>query len=89
MTATFVERAPMWDFWVDRGGTFTDVVARDPAGGLQAAKLLSENPEAYPDAAVEAIRRFLEVPRGAPIPAGPDRCGEDGHHCRHQRAAGA
>ncbi|MBA3517027.1 MAG: 5-oxoprolinase, partial [Rhizobiales bacterium] len=58
-----------WDFWVDRGGTFTDVVARDPEGRLQAMKLLSENPEAYRDAAVEAIRRFLRVPPGAPVPA--------------------
>jgi 5-oxoprolinase (ATP-hydrolysing) len=61
--------AGTWDFWVDRGGTFTDVVARDPAGALHAAKLLSDNP-AYRDAAVEAIRRFLDVPPGAPIPHG-------------------
>jgi 5-oxoprolinase (ATP-hydrolysing) len=59
-----------WDFWVDRGGTFTDVVARDPEGGLHTAKLLSENPGAYRDAAVEAIRRLLGVPPGAPVPAG-------------------
>ncbi|MHA1189342.1 MAG: hydantoinase/oxoprolinase family protein, partial [Alphaproteobacteria bacterium] len=60
-----------WDFWVDRGGTFTDVVARDPGGNLSATKLLSENPAAYPDAALEAIRRFLDVPVGTPLP--PDR----------------
>ena len=59
-----------WDFWVDRGGTFTDVIARAPDGALQAMKLLSENPEAYPDAAIEAIRRFLKVAAGAPIPSG-------------------
>ena len=61
---------PLWDFWIDRGGTFTDVVARDPAGRIQATKLLSENPGAYRDAAVEAIRRTLGVPTGAPLPPG-------------------
>ena len=61
---------PLWDFWIDRGGTFTDVVARDPAGRIRATKLLSENPGAYRDAAVEAIRRTLDVPTGAPLPAG-------------------
>lgn len=48
-----------WDFWIDRGGTFTDVVGRDPQGGLNPLKLLSENPEAYADAAIEGIRRLL------------------------------
>jgi len=48
---------PPWDFWIDRGGTFTDVVGRDPAGNLHPLKLLSENPEAYGDAAIEGIRR--------------------------------
>jgi 5-oxoprolinase (ATP-hydrolysing) len=58
-----------WSFWIDRGGTFTDIVARRPDGGIEAAKLLSENPEAYPDAALEGIRRFLGVASDAPIPA--------------------
>ncbi len=49
----------VWDFWIDRGGTFTDVVGRDPDGGLHPLKLLSENPEAYEDAAIEGIRRLL------------------------------
>ncbi|MFD1880931.1 hydantoinase B/oxoprolinase family protein [Paracoccus pacificus] len=49
----------VWDFWIDRGGTFTDVVGRDPDGGLHALKLLSENPESYPDAAIEGIGRLL------------------------------
>ena len=62
--------AGKWDFWVDRGGTFTDVVARDPRGRLAALKLLSENPGVYDDAAVEAIRRLLSVEPGAPIPSG-------------------
>ena len=57
-----------WQFWIDRGGTFTDVVARDPAGALHTHKLLSENPEQYGDAALAAIRHFLGVEPGAPIP---------------------
>ena len=48
-----------WDFWIDRGGTFTDVVGRRPDGSLVAHKLLSENPEAYTDAAVQGIRDLL------------------------------
>jgi len=48
-----------WQFWIDRGGTFTDVIALHPDGRLEAAKLLSENPEQYADAAAEGIRRFV------------------------------
>ncbi|MBL4848332.1 MAG: hypothetical protein JKY65_22665, partial [Planctomycetes bacterium] len=48
-----------WQFYVDRGGTFTDVVARDPAGTLHVQKLLSENADRYPDAALEAVRLAL------------------------------
>jgi 5-oxoprolinase (ATP-hydrolysing) len=48
-----------WDFWIDRGGTFTDIVARQPDGTLVAHKLLSENPEAYRDAAVQGIRELM------------------------------
>ncbi|MFA5899275.1 MAG: hydantoinase B/oxoprolinase family protein [Hyphomicrobium sp.] len=58
-----------WQFFIDRGGTFTDVVARAPDGHLMARKLLSENPGAYDDAALEAIRQFLGVASGAPIPS--------------------
>jgi 5-oxoprolinase (ATP-hydrolysing) len=50
---------PRWQFWIDRGGTFTDVVAKQPDGSLRTEKLLSENPEQYKDAAVEGIRRLL------------------------------
>ena len=56
-----------WQFWVDRGGTFTDLVGRAPDGALHTTKLLSENPELYEDAAVEGIRRLMGVrdfPRG-------------------------
>jgi 5-oxoprolinase (ATP-hydrolysing) len=56
-----------WQFWIDRGGTFTDVVGRAPGGALHTLKLLSENPEQYRDAAVEGIRRLLQLPAGAPI----------------------
>jgi 5-oxoprolinase (ATP-hydrolysing) len=59
-----------WQFWVDRGGTFTDIVARDPSGALSAHKLLSENPERYRDAAVAGIRGVLGLADGAPIPPG-------------------
>src|SRR5215475_12705205 len=59
-----------WDFWIDRGGTFTDVIGRRPDGSLVAHKLLSENPEAYRDAAVQGIRNLLGLAPGAPIPPG-------------------
>lgn len=60
-----------WDFWIDRGGTFTDVVGRDPPGELHARKVLSENPEAYRDRdAVYGIRLHLGLANGDPIPAG-------------------
>jgi 5-oxoprolinase (ATP-hydrolysing) len=59
-----------WEFWIDRGGTFTDIVGRRPDGSLVAHKLLSENPEAYRDAAVQGIRELLGLGRGEPIPDG-------------------
>ncbi len=59
-----------WDFWIDRGGTFTDVIGRDPGGRLHTRKLLSENPEAYKDAAVAGIRGLLGLSATAPIPPG-------------------
>jgi len=58
-----------WQFWIDRGGTFTDVVARDSSGRLRTRKLLSHNPEHYADAAVQGIRDLLGLSRGAPIPS--------------------
>ena len=58
------------DFWIDRGGTFTDIVGRRPDGTLVAHKLLSENPEAYRDAAVQGIRDLLGLAKGEPIPQG-------------------
>src|SRR5215467_10733207 len=59
-----------WQFWVDRGGTFTDVVARRPDGALVTHKLLSENPARYPDAAVAGIRALLGLAAGDPFPTG-------------------
>ncbi len=62
--------AACWDFWIDRGGTFTDVIGRDPSGNLHARKLLSENPGAYRDAAVQGIRDHIGLRTGESIPAG-------------------
>lgn len=62
-----------WQFWIDRGGTFTDIVAVTPEGRLSALKLLSAAPHLYADAATEGIRRFLGLPPGASIPAGQVR----------------
>ncbi len=61
--------AGRWQFWIDRGGTFTDVVARDPEGRLHTRKLLSENPERYRDAALQGIRELLGAADDAPIPS--------------------
>ncbi len=58
----------LWHFWIDRGGTFTDVIGRSPDGVETSLKLLSTS-SAYPDTAVEAMRRLLETPSGTPFPA--------------------
>ncbi|MGU3398936.1 hydantoinase B/oxoprolinase family protein [Brucellaceae bacterium D45D] len=63
-------RRGVWDFWIDRGGTFTDIIGRDPEGVLHARKVLSENPVAYKDAAVHGIRLHLGLKTGEPVPAG-------------------
>lgn len=59
--------AKRWQFWIDRGGTFTDIVARRPDGGITTHKLLSENPEQYKDAAVAGIRHLLGLEPGQPV----------------------
>ncbi|WP_297491738.1 hydantoinase B/oxoprolinase family protein [Acidocella sp.] len=59
-----------WQFWIDRGGTFTDIVARMPDGTLLTRKLLSEDPERYDDAALAGIRGFLGLTPNKPIPRG-------------------
>ncbi|MCU0948011.1 MAG: 5-oxoprolinase, partial [Porphyrobacter sp.] len=62
-----VANPPAWRFAVDRGGTFTDVVATTPDGRLVTAKLLSENPAHYADAASEAVRRLMAEHGEGPI----------------------
>jgi 5-oxoprolinase (ATP-hydrolysing) len=57
-----------WQFWIDRGGTFTDIVARRPDGRLVVHKLLSDNPEQYRDAALQGMRDLLGLPADAPLP---------------------
>src|SRR4029453_9952408 len=63
-----IEQQAGWEFWIDRGGTFTDIVARRPDGSLVTHKLLSDNPERYPDAAVAGIRELLGCAAGDPLP---------------------
>ncbi|MGB3264850.1 MAG: hydantoinase B/oxoprolinase family protein [Microcoleus sp.] len=69
MNADFADRTS-WQFWIDRGGTFTDIVAQKPDGKLVIHKLLSENPDRYTDAAVQGIRDILGIGAGESIPAG-------------------
>ena len=73
-----------WEFWIDRGGTFTDIIGRTPAGQLVTLKLLSENPERYADAASAGMEALMDAPRRG---AGLGR--QDGDDGRHQCAAGA
>ncbi len=63
-----------WQFWIDRGGTFTDIVAKRPDGTLTTHKLLSENPEQYKDAAVAGIRHLLGLKPGEPVTPGLVEC---------------
>ncbi|KQY66773.1 MULTISPECIES: hydantoinase B/oxoprolinase family protein [unclassified Brevundimonas] len=69
MSASSISARDGWRFWIDRGGTFTDIVARAPGGRLETRKLLSDNPEQYADAAVEGVRRILDAAPG-PLPEG-------------------
>jgi 5-oxoprolinase (ATP-hydrolysing) len=70
MTTSPGERGtPAWSIWIDRGGTFTDIIGRDGAGRLHTLKLLSTS-DAYADAAVEGMRRMLGAAPGAPFPTG-------------------
>ena len=57
-----------WQFWIDRGGTFTDVIGKNPAGKILAHKLLSENSRQYPDAAIQGIRDLLGLHNSDEIP---------------------
>lgn len=69
MTQNGSLKPPIWQFWIDRGGTFTDIVGKDPDGGEHALKLLSENPTAYDDAAIEGMRRLIRSAPGIPLPS--------------------
>ncbi|MEG5058107.1 hydantoinase B/oxoprolinase family protein [Microcoleus sp. A2-C5] len=69
LNADFPDRTS-WQFWIDRGGTFTDIVAQKPDGKLVIHKLLSENPDRYTDAAVQGIRDILGIAAGESIPVG-------------------
>ena len=62
-----IRSSDRWQFWIDRGGTFTDVVGKRPDGTLVTYKLLSENPEQYRDAAVAGIRHLLGLKKNEPI----------------------
>jgi 5-oxoprolinase (ATP-hydrolysing) len=63
-----------WQFWIDRGGTFTDVVGRRPDGSIVTTKLLSENPEQYTDAAIEGVRRLLGLATQSALPVAEIAC---------------
>ena len=67
LSTNHADMTTRWQFWIDRGGTFTDIVGRTPGGELRTLKLLSDDPEHYADAAVEGIRRLLGLAAGAPI----------------------
>ena len=69
MTRSSADPPSRWQFWIDRGGTFTDIVARRPDGALVTHKLLSEDPERYDDAAVAGIRELLDLAPDAAVPA--------------------
>ena len=63
------KKIEQWQVWIDRGGTFTDLVAKKPDGTLVSHKILSENPEQYKDAAIQGIRDLLEIDKNQPIPS--------------------
>jgi 5-oxoprolinase (ATP-hydrolysing) len=67
MNTPSLQDSRRWQFWIDRGGTFTDVVGRRPDGALVTHKLLSDNPEQYRDAAVAGIRHLLGLQAGEPV----------------------
>ena len=67
MTSSATRSSSRWQFWIDRGGTFTDIVAKKPDGAIVTHKLLSENPEQYKDAAVAGIRHLLGLAPGEAV----------------------
>jgi 5-oxoprolinase (ATP-hydrolysing) len=68
MVTIMTNATKQWQFWVDRGGTFTDIVACDPAGKITTDKLLSDNPSHYQDAAIHGIHRLMSIPSTEPLP---------------------
>ena len=70
MSTSLMDAPAPWQIWIDRGGTFTDLVACTPDGDLVSHKLLSENPEQYEDAALQGIRDLVGIKKGQPIPTG-------------------
>ena len=81
--ASSAARDGRWDFFVDRGGTFTDVIGKAPDGSLHPRKLLSENPGVYDDAALEGIRQSLGIEIGGAIPM--SRCSRTARRWRPTR----
>ena len=63
------KRDRKWQFWIDRGGTFTDIVAQKPDGAIAIHKLLSEHPDRYQDAPLQGIRDLMGLASDEPIPA--------------------
>ena len=78
-----------WDFWIDRGGTFTDIVAGSPGGTVYSLKLLSENPEHYDDAAVHGIRKLMGLNAFRAYPSRQHQCSQNGNYSGYQRTPGA
>ena len=74
-----------WEFYIDRGGTFTDVVAKTPAGKIIVHKLLSENPEQYQDAPIQGIRDLMSIPQHRPHSHRTNRSSQNGNDGSHQR----
>jgi 5-oxoprolinase (ATP-hydrolysing) len=87
MTTDLIPTGDRCDFWIDRGGTFTDIIACDHDGQVRTLKLLSQS-DAYEDAAVEAIRRPARHGARRTVAELAHRRDPHGHHGRHQRAAG-
>ena len=68
MSNSLSDNNNQWQFWIDRGGTFTDIVAQRPDGEIIVHKLLSENPDRYLDAPIQGIRDMLGITQSEPIP---------------------
>lgn len=69
VSSAFAKNSAHWQFWIDRGGTFTDIVAQKPDGSIVLHKLLSENPDRYPDAPLQGMRDLMGIAADQPIPA--------------------